>query len=298
MSWLDLHMHSSFSNDGEFTPKELMEQCLRAGVRTAALADHNSVAGVEEAQFWAQRNGVSLVPATELDCVFHGHNLHVLGYFIDTKFAEFQTNHQNVLKKEKSASATLIARVKGCGINFDENKVWELAGDRPVSGEMIAEIALEDKDNADETTLQPYYPGGSRGDNPFVNFYWDFCSQGKPAYVPISYISLENAVSMIQKSGGIAILAHPGINVKKDTELLKKIMDQGVSGMEVFSSYHNQEQTAFYQQLAEEQGLLLTVGSDYHGKIKPMIALGGTSCNKNETDILSALLDKKDGCGV
>ena len=70
MGWLDLHMHSDVSNDGEFSPKKLMELCLESSIKVAALADHNSVRGVEEAKLYADQWGIQLIPAIELDCTF------------------------------------------------------------------------------------------------------------------------------------------------------------------------------------------------------------------------------------
>ena len=72
MGWLDLHMHSDISNDGEFHPKKLMELCFENSIKVAALADHNSIRGIEEAKLHADKLGIQLTPAKELDCTFRG----------------------------------------------------------------------------------------------------------------------------------------------------------------------------------------------------------------------------------
>ena len=82
MSWLDLHMHSEVSLDGEYSPKQLAGLCHEKGLKVAALSDHNSVRGVEEMMVSCARFGIRGIPAVELDCTFDGVDLHLLGYGI------------------------------------------------------------------------------------------------------------------------------------------------------------------------------------------------------------------------
>ena len=139
--------------------------------------------------------------------------------------------------------------------------------------------------------LKPYLAGGSRSDNPYVNFYWDFCAQGKIAYAHVNFISLTEALDIINKAGGTPILAHPGKNVHEDKVLLHGIIEQGVKGMEVYSSYHSPEQVSFYRKEAEELNILMTCGSDFHGKTKPSIKLGDCKCDKDtESEIIEKFI--------
>ena len=134
---------------------------------------------------------------------------------------------------------------------------------------------------------------GKRSDNPYVNFYWDFCAQGKPAYVEINYISLKEAINIIVDSGGVPILAHPGNNIKEDKQLMESIIKQGIEGLEVYSSYHNKTQVDFYKEIALEKNLLSTCGSDFHGKTKPSIDIGSSDCQGNEDIIIEGLLSAR-----
>lgn len=153
---------------------------------------------------------------------------------------------------------------------------------------------MQRDENKNNPLLAPYYPNGSRSDNPYVNFYWDFCSQGKPAYVPVHYMSLANAVTLIRRAGGIAVLAHPGNNIHENLSLLKGIVEQGVSGIEVYSSYHTAKQTEFYRNQAKLLGLAMSCGSDFHGKTKPKIMVGSVECENLETDLVSGLMEKRN----
>ncbi|GLC78526.1 PHP domain-containing protein [Lacrimispora brassicae] len=275
---LDLHMHSNISNDGEYTPSQLMQLCKQHGLKTVALADHNSVRGIAKAQKSANELGIEFICAIELDCQFEGVNLHLLGYGIDPTLSEFEKNEMDILKKEQDASSKLINLVLDLGIYFDIEKVLDFAIEGVVTGEMIAEAALEDKRNQNNPLLEPYRNNGKRSDNPYVNFYWDFCSQGKPAYVPVQFIGLNEAIQLIRKARGLAVLAHPGINIGQNQKILEGIVACGVDGMEVYSSYHDENMVAFYNEQAEKFHLLKTMGSDFHGKTKPAIKLGSMSC--------------------
>lgn len=286
---MDLHMHSYMSDDGEYAPAELMMMCKDAGLDIVALADHNTVEGVAEAKQFAMAQGLQYIPAIELDCVVNGVNLHVLGYGINEQDPAFPALTMNLRKQEQKASGVLLEKAKQLGLYLDEEKAYALSHHGCITGEIIAEVALEDERN--HTFLKEYLPNGSRSDNPFVNFYWDYCSQGKPCYVEINYISLREAVHLIQNAGGIAILAHPGNNTKENIALLDEIFTYDVKGMEVYSSYHTLEQIKFYEAYAKEHSLLMTAGSDFHGKTKPAISLGATGC-PDTTPLVSPFLEQ------
>ena len=272
MSWLDLHMHTVLSNDGEFEPDKLMKLCAKAKLEVVAIADHNSTRAYRKASETARDLGIELLPAVELDCTFQGKDFHVLGYGINPEYEEYEIIEKELLCKEQNASKIRLKLMQEAGVKVDHEKAETLAHDGVITGEVIAETALQDSRNYE--LLEAYLPGGSRSDNPYVNFYWDWCAQGKRAYVPIEFISLDKAIEIIKKSGGIPVLAHPGNNVKEDTDLLEKITERGVCGIEVFSSYHTDKQKKFYMDWAKKHEMVMTAGSDFHGKTKPAIFLG------------------------
>ena len=274
MKNIDLHIHSNISNDGDFSPAELMKMCSKAGIKTAALADHNSVRGVAEAIKEGEKFGVKVIPAIEIDCTYKEYNLHVLGYNIDYNNKIFEKIEKNVFEQELKAGDKRMALVKEAGIFFDEEKVRKLSYDGTITGEMIGEAAIEDERNRENPLITPYLEGGTRSNNPYVNFYWDWCSKGKPAYVPIKYITLKEAIDIIHKTGGKAVLAHPNNNIGMNEEVFKEIAAEGIEGVEVFSSYHSKENAEFFLKMAEKYNVSVTCGSDFHGKTKPAIKLG------------------------
>lgn len=292
MSYIDLHMHSNYSDDGEFSPKKIVELCLEKGVKYFAIADHNSTKGVAEAKEYCDDKDITIIPAIELDCTIDGVNLHLLGYNVDYKSDDFERIEENIIAQEQVASKERMRLVRALGINFEDSVIDSLSKNGVVNGEMIAEAAMLFDKNKENKLLKPYYEGGLRSDNPYVNFYWDYCSQGKPAYAEVKFISLQEAIKVVEDNGGIPVLAHPGNNVKENKDLLEKIIKDGVKGLEVYSSYHNEKQTAFYKDFAINNNLIMTCGSDFHGKTKPSISIGGISCEDNEEKIINELSKK------
>lgn len=272
--WLDLHMHSVYSGDGELAPKKLMKKCAAAGLKVVALADHNSMRGVPEAKKAAEQLGLIYFPALEIDCMHGGRNFHLLGYGIHANAAAFSEIEQNVHEQELVASDKLLELVRRIGFYFNEELVRAKTKNGVVVAEMIAEVVLNDPHNDDNKLLLPLRSGGARSDNPLVNFFWDFCSQGKPAYVPMYYVSLATAVYAIQKNGGVAVLAHPGANMGQNREITEAVIKTGIDGIEVYSNYHDEETKRFYAKICAEHWLIATSGSDFHGKTKPAIHLG------------------------
>lgn len=289
MSYIDLHMHSYYSDDGEFEPKQLIDLCLEKNIKYFSIADHNSVRGIKEAKEYCVGKNINIIPAIELDCTFNEINLHVLGYGIDYDKTVFYDIEDNIIKQEQFASKKRMKLVKELGIDFSDEIINSLSRNGVVNGEMIAEAAMKFDKNHENPLLMPYYENGSRSDNPYVNFYWDYCAQGKAAYAEVSFISLQEAINIIEESGGIPILAHPGNNIKESINLLEQIISCGIKGIEVYSSYHSKEQVEFYKKFSLKHKLLLTCGSDFHGKTKPSIVIGGTDCEGIEDKIISQL---------
>ena len=289
MSSLDLHIHSSISSDGEFAPAEIIAMARSRGVLTLSITDHNSVRGVHEAQAAADRVGLRLISGIEIDCLFQDLNLHVLGYGIhidDPAFAEIE---QHATEQEKNAFPTMIRKLQELNFQVLEETVRNhTAATIPVA-EDIAEVMLADAACDNDDRLDPYRPGGSKDDMPFVHFYYDWCAKGKPAYAPKNFPSLETVIEIIKATGGVPVLAHPGPSLKGSSRQLREIIAMGIEGIEVFSSYHPEEQTQAFLDVAQRLNLLITCGSDFHGKNKPKIQLGSTDCGGRENKMIESL---------
>lgn len=293
---IDLHMHSYYSDDGEFSPSELVRKCKKQGIELMAVADHNSVRANEEARQAAKKEGIAYISAIEIDCTFLDVNFHLLGYGIDDRSADFYSLEEKIAEQSAAISCKMLSATRKLGFEVTENDMAELSKGRywkdRWTGEMFAEVLLDRPEYREHPLLKPYRPGGERSDNPYVNFYWDYYSQGKPCFAAIAYMSLQQAVDMIHRNGGRAVLAHPEINLKGRNELLDPMIEQGIDGIEVFSSYHTAAQAEYFYRQAQKHDLMVTCGSDYHGKTKPSVQLGKTG-NFLDEQVIGARLCKE-----
>ncbi|MCI8466416.1 MAG: PHP domain-containing protein [Lachnospiraceae bacterium] len=282
---IDLHMHSRYSDDGEFTPERLVFQCREKGIHVMSVTDHNCVRANLEAKMAAERLGICYISGGEFDCVYHGRNFHMLGYGIDCLNEAFVRLEQAVEKQSREASLKMLEKTRALGFLVTEEELDWISSEGywkgRWTGEMFGEVLLSKPEYQGHVLLEPYREGGNRGDNPYVNFYWDFYSQGKPCYGAMVYPSMERLIEIIHEAGGIAVLAHPGANLKGQEKLLREVSALPIDGIEVFSSYHSEAQEEYFLEIAREFGKLVTCGSDFHGKTKPAISLGEGAAHKN-----------------
>ena len=294
-----LHMHSFYSDDGEYSPKELVNLCKKAGIRVMAVADHNCTKACGPALAAAEEAGIRAVPAVEIDCTFRGTDLHVLGYGIRYESQDFAKIEERIAEQNEKASHERLNKTRALGFFLTEEELdEETVGNywkHVWAGETFGKLLLAKEEYRDSPLLLPYRPGGKRSDNPYVNFYWDYYSQGKPCHAAMEYPSFEETLSVIHRNGGKAVLAHPGNNLKGREELLEPMREMGLDGIEVFCSYHGEKEREFYAAYARAHGMILTCGSDFHGKIKPAVAIGGHGCMLSEEEMereIQRLLEK------
>jgi predicted metal-dependent phosphoesterase TrpH len=263
--------------------------CKEAGVAVMAISDHNCVKANEAAEKEASAQGVKYIPATEIDCTYKGLNFHLLGYQINYKSPDFDKIENNIASQEITASHKRLELTRGLGFEISEGELRKLSDagywKGIWTGEMFAELLLNNPEYKDNELLLPYREGGVRSANPFVNFYWDFYAQGKPCYAEMVFPSLEEAIAVIKDNGGKAVLAHPGMNLKNNFGLFDEIVKLGIDGVEAFSSYHSKEDNEYFYNAAQKYSLIATCGSDFHGKIKPAIHLGESGCFLDDSEL-------------
>lgn len=289
-NYIDLHMHSQYSDDGEYSPSQLVEMCAQKGIQIMAIADHNQVAAVEEGRKRAIELGIRFISAIEIDCTFRNVNFHVVGYGIPENEPFFKTLNDKITEQELSFSTKKIEMIRNLGFEITKEELDQLSDNGIYTGEMFGEVLLAKKEYANHPLLAPYRKGGTRGDNPYVNFYWDFFAQGKPCYTKVLYPSFEKIVEQIHYYGGKAVLAHPGANLTDQFELFDEMMAAApLDGVEAFSNYHDEKTVDYFYRKALDYQIMATCGSDFHGKTKPSIELGECHCPYDEEFLEDAL---------
>lgn len=273
MEKIDLHMHSHHSDDADLPVDELIARCRAHGVGVLAVTDHNFASSVPEAARHQGEN-LTVISGIEIDCTFEGINFHLLGYGF-TPGDDFVRVHRNFSALQASLVPEKMARLRALGFVLDEEALAQLTGGRLPQEEQMGEAILADERNLGHALLQPYRPGGARADMPLINFYWDFFGRGKPCYVPVTYPAMAEMIALIRDNGGLPAIAHIGANIKEGYEqTLGAMLDAGVAGIEVFSSYHAPALTERLYGFATAHGAHVTCGSDFHGRNKPKIEVG------------------------
>ena len=247
---VDLHMHTTFS-DGKLTPTELVELIVAQDLKVASITDHDTTAGLDEAIDAASRySTVDLVPGIEIsaDHPSGQGDVHILGYFIDYKEPNLQAKLDELQNDRKQRGKYMVERLAELGLPVEWERVVEIAGEGSVGRPHIAQAMLE----------RGYISNFKEAFDEYLN------DQGK-AYVDRPRISIEDTVALIQRAGGLAVLAHP-IYVHEFEALLPRLADIGMVGMEVHYSEFNKQAQNRLTRLALANGLLPCGGSDYHGK--------------------------------
>lgn len=267
-------MHSVYSLDGELSPLEILKISAQQGLSIISITDHNLVSGVSEVVGASEAYGIRVIPGIEIDCNFRGTDLHVLGYQINYLSKDFVTLEKQIDSLVMNSFEAMVENLHRLGIPVNADEVLAATQGKLPSAELIAEVLLHNPGYSEITALDPYRPGGNRGDMPYINFYLDYFAQGMPAYVKINYLDYAEAIDLIRKNGGLPVIAHPGHNFRGREEVVADLIRLGAEGIEVFNNYHNPEQMKFLAEMAVRQQALITCGSDFHGKTKPRIGVG------------------------
>ena len=262
------------------------------GLRTIAFADHNSVGHVEEGMRLADEYEMEFLPCLELNTFPNDLDLHLLAFFIDPQSPALRNWLDSIHRKKEKQAQRRLEKLNELGFTFTRDELRKFSGDRIPTGMSFLKAILSRRENRSDPRLRPYIDGDRSG-SPYVNFYRDYLRGGKPAFVLMEDIATVAAVAKIKELGGIPILAHPSDTGKEN---IRQLIEAGLEGLEAYSPYHDGHEAEAFRIFAEKHGLLVTAGSDFHGKgIKPDVELGGVGGNHHE--ILRKLKDHRKGMG-
>jgi predicted metal-dependent phosphoesterase TrpH len=243
---IDLHMHSVFS-DGLKTPTELVTMAKNNGLAAISLTDHDSLGGIPELMQAGKDMDLEVISGCELSCEFAGRDLHVLGYGVDHENNEFQDALLKFRDTRHDRGVKIIEKLNALGIDIKLEDVLAKADGAALGRPHIANVLVEK---------------GLVGN---VNEAFDkYIAEGGPAYVPKYKMSPSDATTYIHNAGGLAFTAHPGIFMENRSEMLE-LLEFGFDGIEVFHPKHNPARRQELKSIADERGLLVSGGTDYHG---------------------------------
>jgi predicted metal-dependent phosphoesterase TrpH len=260
---IDLHSHTNES-DGTCSPAQLIEEAVRAGVDVLGVTDHDTFAGYDQALPAAAGAGVELVCGIELSTKLYGQSVHLLGYFLGRDGGREGANGLGAFRHwvldlqaaRRERNVRLAARLRELG--FDVTLEEAEARGRGMTGRPhFAQILVEKG-----------YVASIR------QAFDDYLDESAKGYVYRREPQFAEGVEHIRNAGGIASLAHP-VRVKGDLPaLMPELHAAGLNAIEAYHSDHGPRETELYLGLAGKFGMLVTGGSDFHGAVKPGVALG------------------------
>lgn len=254
-TFADLHLHTLFS-DGTFTPEELAGRGFEVGLAAMALTDHDTVEGCERMARACQKLGVEFIVGTELTAEFQENEVHLLGYFLDPRNPKLLAEIKNFQAVRQSRIREMTDRLNKIDIPLRAETVFALANCRSPGRPHVARALVQE------------------GLCPTMEEAFErYLKKGRRAWVPKHKISAIDAINLIHQAGGLAVIAHPGLN--HCDEIIPVLAEQGADGLECFHSKHTPKMSRRYITIAERHKLLVTGGSDCHGFSKGKPLIGG-----------------------
>ncbi|MDP3980061.1 MAG: PHP domain-containing protein [Chlamydiota bacterium] len=245
---IDLHLHTTAS-DGTSTVEELLQDARDAGLAAIAITDHDNINAIDRAIEIGQDLGIEVITGIELSATFEDVEVHILGYLFDhqqpqllEKLAEIQTGRMERL-------GAIIEKLQNLDVPIELEEVLELVGSGSPGRLHIARVLCNKRIVKD-----------------IHEAFYLYLGYGKKAYIERALFSADDAIRMIRKSNGIPVIAHPAS--VHDSEFIRRMTHIGLLGIEAYYPSFSISTRTELTQLASALDLIVTGGSDCHGKAR------------------------------
>ncbi|MBQ3819079.1 PHP domain-containing protein [bacterium] len=245
----DLHIHTYYS-DGVFSPEKIVDTAIDAGLQAIAITDHDNVLAYDVAKKYIDENKkpLEIIRGIEVNTIYKNNEVHILGYFMDVNNSDFQEMlkfQQQARVRQTKEIISLLAKKEGIKIKFEDIKKQVAQGGsigRPHIAKAIANAG---------------------GTSSVMEAYSKYIHDNSPVYVRRKTVLPHDAVEVIYDAGGIPVIAHPhDLDIARD--LIKVLMQYGLRGIEAYHRKHSPACVEYFSSMAEELGLIVTGGSDFH----------------------------------
>jgi predicted metal-dependent phosphoesterase TrpH len=271
---IDLHTHSNAS-DGSDEPAAIVALAQAAGCTAVALTDHDTLAGIDEAQAEADRRGVRLVPGCELSCEWPHGTMHLLVYFVAPGPGALQDELARLQQLRLDRNHRLVERLVDLGLPISYDEISAEAGGDGIGRPHVAAVLVRK---------------GVVGSIQEAFDVW--LAKGQPGYVERDRLTPERAVELARASAGVPVVAHPlslGLAGAALGEAVSHLAGVGVQGLEATYGRYSPAERNLVAGLAADHGLVATGGSDHHGTYKPDLSIG---IGRGDLDVPEAVLDE------
>ena len=261
----DLHIHTYYSDD-VFSPEKIVDTAIDVGLQVIALTDHDNVLSYKVAKNYLKKENkedkLEIIQGVEINTLYKNYEVHILGYFMNTQDGDFQNllkTQQQARVKQTKEIISLLDKKEGIKIKF-EDIVKQVAEGGSIGRPHIAKAITN-----------------AGGTSNVMEAYAKYIHDDSPVYVPRKTVTPQDAVEIIYDAGGIPVIAHPhDLDIAED--LIKELMQYGLRGIEAYHRKHSPACVEYFSSMAEELGLIVTGGSDFHA---PNIMNGQIILGKN-----------------
>lgn len=261
----DLHIHTYYS-DGVFSPEKIVDTAIDVGLGVIALTDHDNVLSYGVASEYLKKENkedkLKIIQGVEINTLYKNYEIHILGYLMDTDNNDFQNllkTQQHARVKQTKEIIHLLNKKEGIKIKFEDIKK-QVAEGGSIGRPHIAKAITN-----------------AGGTSNVMEAYAKYIHDDSPVYVPRKTVTPQDAVEIIYEAGGIPVIAHPHDLDIAET-LIKELMTHGLLGIEAYHRKHSPACVEYFSSMAEELGLIVTGGSDFHA---PNIMNGQIILGKN-----------------
>lgn len=251
----DLHIHTKES-DGCLTVEEVLQTASQEGLEFLAITDHETTSGVEKANTLAFQYGIRIIPGIEFSTIYRDEEIHLLGYYKDIHNEELQEKLLQIRRERTEISRRMVNKIETEGIDIHWDEVQKCASPEGIICKTHIMVAIWNKEQK------------------FEKNYWNnITSWFKPggiAFIPYEGNPYQKAVDFIYRTGGLPVLAHPGLI--KNRSIIKDLLSYRRIGIEVYYGYWEEQvkNIAYFKELSTQAAVLATGGSDYHGFFSPV----------------------------
>ena len=243
---IDLHMHTVHS-DGVLSPADLLDR-VRAGKLSAfSVTDHDTLSGWREIAMLRVDSDPELISGAELSARIDSDDLHILAYFFDPDDIAFNRALAQFQERRVARGKEIVDRLQKLDLDITFEEVARTAGDGVIGRPHVAEtlFRLGHTKQYDEA-------------------FRKYIGNGGPAYVPKPRLAPQEAFDLVHAAGGVAILAHPAIGDM--WRHIEQLVPWGLDGIEAWHYSHSSADIRRAKQAAKAYNLILSGGSDFHGR--------------------------------
>jgi len=280
---IDLHIHSTFS-DGTLSPAQIVEHGCRRGLRALSLTDHDTIAGIGEGAAAAARANVEMVSGVELSVDYGEENFHLLGYFFDHEDPILKRRIALLQDARDDRNRKILRKLQARGIDISMEEVQRVSPVGQTGRPHIAQVLM------------------AKGVVNNMNQAFErYLAKGACAYASRFVYSFAEAAAFLKESGGITVLAHPAQidpTLRRLPGLVAELVNKGLDGLEVYYPSQSSSVRKKLKAIAKRHGMVISGGSDYHGRIRPRTDMAGGANLFVPEEVLEGMRRRAAGSSV